>query len=300
MAHIESGVPLYQKTHFTKCSFCKIFSASDKHPSGHSLHYHDYMQIWYIQRGRCEHIIGDEVYHLTAGDAFLIPPGVSHQTLLKKDSQIISCEFSIEDVLTDTTAQNVLNIISFSALLQKSQKKWSHLWFYSDTGAVIEELMTNLLQEYNEEPAYYQEMLKLRIQQLLLLMLRQFESSNEYQAVHETYQKHFNSITEACRYIDENLGESITLNELCQITALSKTYFCQLFKLIKKKTFVEYLNERRIAKARDLLKTSKEPIQSIAEQLGFYSASHFSITFKKHTGISPSAYRKSHRTDLES
>ena len=70
------------------------------------------------------------------------------------------------------------------------------------------------------------------------------------------------------------------------------TYFSSIFKSYTDLTFVEYLTERRVEKAKQLLKNTDKSIADISEAVGYKEPHYFSMIFKKSTGITPKNYRK--------
>jgi len=61
---------------------------------------------------------------------------------------------------------------------------------------------------------------------------------------------------------------------------------------------INYINKKRMEKAKKLLSTMDTTISDIARQTGFYNISYFSKMFKKYTGLTPSEYRNSHNLIL--
>ncbi|WP_410901698.1 helix-turn-helix transcriptional regulator [Ruthenibacterium lactatiformans] len=59
---------------------------------------------------------------------------------------------------------------------------------------------------------------------------------------------------------------------------VSKTYFCYLFKLLTHQTFIEYLVNRRINKAMELLRQTDMSVIDIGQAVGFRDSTHFSRT----------------------
>ena len=88
-------------------------------------------------------------------------------------------------------------------------------------------------------------------------------------------------------YIDENLGGRLQLNEVADAFGLSPAYLSVLFKKSSDVGFSEYVNNRKIDKAEELLLNSDMKIYEVADALGFESAFYFSKVFKKVTGKSP-------------
>ena len=73
---------------------------------------------------------------------------------------------------------------------------------------------------------------------------------------------------------------------------MTRSYFSQIFKEETGKTFVEYLTEVRMDKAKELLRSTDRMLYEIAEQVGYENPAYFTVAFKKQVGLSPRDYRK--------
>lgn len=92
------------------------------------------------------------------------------------------------------------------------------------------------------------------------------------------------------QYIEGNLGSRIEIETLADLVHLHPNYFIPYFKKVMGDTPMHYVQQKRMDRAKRLLSFSDISISDTAEQLGMDLA-HFSRTFKKTTGVSPSAYR---------
>ncbi|MGN0179669.1 MAG: helix-turn-helix domain-containing protein [Monoglobaceae bacterium] len=99
-------------------------------------------------------------------------------------------------------------------------------------------------------------------------------------------------INPALNYIAKNYNKNIKNDKLAQLTGLSTVYFRKLFTEIFDISPIAYVNELRIKKAKEMLKSDYGSISDIAESLGYLNIYDFSRTFKKHVGMSPSKYVK--------
>lgn len=73
---------------------------------------------------------------------------------------------------------------------------------------------------------------------------------------------------------------------------MNSTSFCQYFKRMTGKTYVQWLTDFRLEKAKDMLQQKEFTVSEIADACGFDSLPHFTRTFTRCIGLSPSAYRK--------
>ena len=103
--------------------------------------------------------------------------------------------------------------------------------------------------------------------------------------------KNFSQISEALKYIDGHLDESITLETLAERVFLSPFYFHKLFSAIVGKPLAAYIRDRRVLQACKQLCDTEKTVLDIALDCGFHSPPSFSRTFKELQGVSPSEYR---------
>jgi len=96
---------------------------------------------------------------------------------------------------------------------------------------------------------------------------------------------------EAKAYIDSRLSQEISLDQVAAMIGLTPTYFSALFKKMTNETFVQYRINRRMEKAKELLAVPHIRIVDVAVLVGYEDYPHFTKTFKKIVGISPSEYR---------
>ncbi|WNQ12785.1 response regulator [Paenibacillus aurantius] len=96
---------------------------------------------------------------------------------------------------------------------------------------------------------------------------------------------------EAKAYIDTHLSVEISLKEVADMVGITPTYFSTLFKKMTNQTFVSYRIHRRMEKASELLSVPHMRTVDVASEVGYDDYPHFTKTFKKIFGLSPSEYR---------
>jgi AraC family transcriptional regulator len=94
-------------------------------------------------------------------------------------------------------------------------------------------------------------------------------------------------------YIDAHLSDELSVTDLAAITGLSPHHFGQAFKAMTGRPPHRYVIEKRIHRARALLRDVDRPIAEIADVVGFSSQSHFTMNFRRLTGITPDRFRRS-------
>lgn len=93
--------------------------------------------------------------------------------------------------------------------------------------------------------------------------------------------------------IDARLGEDIGITDLAVIAGVSRFHFARMFKATTGMTPYQYVLERRIERARNLLRRSALSIGEVAAATGFSDQSHLSRHVKRRYGVTPQAYRAS-------
>jgi len=100
------------------------------------------------------------------------------------------------------------------------------------------------------------------------------------------------SVGPAIRFIKNNLDKNIKLSQAASLCNMSISHFSKVFKKEVGKNFKEYLNTKKIDKAKYLLEESNSPINCIAYSLGFEDTSYFTKTFKKYVSVTPKKYKE--------
>lgn len=98
-------------------------------------------------------------------------------------------------------------------------------------------------------------------------------------------------IEKACRFMNENYMNKISLEDLCSASGLSKSTLLRAFTKTRGVTPYRYLETIRINKAKKLIEEGVAPIEA-AMQTGFSDQSHFNRFFTSFIGISPGVYKK--------
>lgn len=223
----------------------------------------------------------DEKYYssyLPCGHFFLIPAGVSHQVWIHGDAEylVLSLEPDLihnnADKLVDTESIELIPqhcirdpLILTVGLALKSQlelgSKGSQLYVESAANLIA----AHLLQHY----ATYQPLIR------------------KY-----SYGLSQSKLTKVVEYINEHLSTNLSLFDIAQQVGMSQSHFSRLFKQSTGLSPWQYVIQRRVEVAKQLLKKKELTIEKISDRLGFTSHSQFTIFFAKYTNICPKRYRQ--------
>jgi len=101
----------------------------------------------------------------------------------------------------------------------------------------------------------------------------------------------YQRIVSAKVYMDDNFPNTINLDDISRKAFLSRFHFHRLFSRIYRRTPHQYLTYMRLRAARQMLKQDADTITEVSNNVGFESATSFSLLFKKQNGCSPQYYR---------
>lgn len=246
-------------------------------------HFHRYYEFFYLKTGSCIYSVNNSLYHLTAGDVFVVAPGDSHCTrydgLVPCERTVVYCMPEVVPPFFWEQHPDIGDKLSRSGkviLVKKGQLQ-------------MEALLDKMLEENNIPDRYSYEFLQLQMMTLLLNIQR--NGIFVYEKI-----EHDNGISSdieaALRYIAENFALPITLNEVAEEINLTPTYLSRKFKKVTGTTFKEYVNYIRIRQASQMLLTTDDSITKIALNCGFNSSNYFKDCFRRINGISPRTFRK--------
>ncbi|MEN6634566.1 MAG: helix-turn-helix domain-containing protein [Clostridiaceae bacterium] len=99
-------------------------------------------------------------------------------------------------------------------------------------------------------------------------------------------------IAKARAFIDRNFNRDLTLEEVSREVHVSPYYFSKLFKEQTGDNFINYLTQRRVETAKQLLSDGRLNIKTICNEIGYNDPNYFSRLFKRFEGVTPSEYRE--------
>ncbi|MCR4443062.1 MAG: AraC family transcriptional regulator [Peptococcaceae bacterium] len=250
-------------------------------------HFHDFYEINYSLSDNVNFFVGDRIYPVQRGTLFVFNTMDLHRSV-SSDGAVyeryvvyFNPEF-VQDLCTPQT--NLLDCFvnrgpGFSHCVRLSAEQ-----------------SKTLLSLFDKAEKYYSAGLfgrdvykKIVLAEILLYVNSLFRNpAFSYPAGDE---KGFNRIVPVLQFIQTHLGEDLSLERLAGAFYISKYHLGALFKKATGFTVNEYIINRRVLKARELLKKGF-PVQRAGEMVGFNNPSHFIRTFKKLVGLPPKQYVK--------
>lgn len=157
--------------------------------------------------------------------------------------------------------------------------------------ALVSSYFLNISNFFNHKNALSEDILSIKLKEIVLLLLQTQESSDLNTIVRSLFSDRIFSFEQV---IEANLYEPLNLNRLAAMTNNSLASFKRQFNKIYNNSPANYIRHKKLNKGRELLFHSKKSISEICYECGFSDPSNFSRIFKSKYQISPSEYRLSH------
>lgn len=126
---------------------------------------------------------------------------------------------------------------------------------------------------------------------LLLLLTKQVYGRMEQ--LSQAVGKEQDPAARACEYISQNLSDqNLNVTAVCETVGIRVQRLTQMFQIQFGMAIAEYINDRRIKLAKELLPDRELTIAQIAQRVGYYNADTFTRNFRKVEGVTPTEYRK--------
>lgn len=252
-------------------------------------HSHSYCEIFYLKTGSCIYYINNNMYHLIAGDVFVVTPGDSHSTSYEGP---VSCERIVVYCKLEAIPEQFFN---HHEDLRDSLQRSGKVVLVKKGQMQLEGILNRMMEENNLPDEYSYEMMTYLVRELFLCLKRSGVFVYEKLKTRESFST---DIEDAIRYIAQNYALPITLEEVAKKINLSPTYLSKKFKKVTGTTFKEYVNYIRLKQASQALLTTDNSITEIAVDCGFNSSNYFKDLFRKVNGVSPRTFRKQSKTYL--
>lgn len=263
----------------------------------HNVDYEDYPEHWHtaieiimpIHEGY-NVIVGEKKYCLREGDILILNSGTLHALEAPPTGERIVLQFSdylLYSLREMETLLNLLPPVMFFSEEDDSQRLYSF----------VKRQMDAIVVEYDQEKTFFGAGIYARLIEIFIYIGRNAiwgdrKRKNVIIDNNPTKKKEYmESVMSACTYINQHYQEPLSLEEIADVSGFSRFHFTRIFKQCMNMTFYEYLNQKRISKAEELLSTTSQSVTEIAMNSGFSSISAFNRTFKSVKGCSPSVYR---------
>ena len=273
----------YYKSHFDMSPLGIRVEYSTTPGGYHPLHWHEEIEILYPLNGDILLNLAGKKYTIPTKHFAVIESCQVHSTFSYNKTSMFVC-IHITKKMLEAYLPNIelYRITCIPDLITDEQ--------FPEYRAICE-LLENLTRFYMEDSPTYTLEANGIVMQITGHLLRYFSTINTMQ-LSDMDQLTRERIQEVISYVDEHYMEPVSLQEVCDHIGLGKEYFCRFFKKNMHLSFLNYLNETRLAHAYQDLQTTVLSIAEIMEKNGLTNQKLFNKTFKELYGCTPSEVRK--------
>lgn len=241
-------------------------------------HVHNFFEIYCLLEGKVNFKAEEQQYEIQDGDILLLPPGIKHE------EEILSQEYDriylwMNPWYLNRMSSRKTNLSNAFVLAEQNGYLFS-------MDPVAKNQIIGLLKELiyeTEEKEFGRDIMVDAVIQRLLILLSRYKRMN--------LQDEKTNLSGVLRYINQHYTEQITLDFLCEKFFISKFYLSRSFKQITGKSVYQYILEKRMYMARQLLIYGEKPTDIYA-LCGFRQYSNFYRAFKKYYQMSPGEFLK--------
>ncbi|MCM3164244.1 AraC family transcriptional regulator [Metabacillus litoralis] len=261
------------------------------------VHVHEFIELTYVFKGKCNTVINNKIIPLTEGTLVMIDKNTPHTVeATSKDDIVLSItlkkDYLSPSFLSRLSSSSIISIFLVD-LLMESRESNRYLLFNSGKKEKIIEVVNNIVWEYFHKRIYSDEIINSYLVILFSELIREDEISQRH-----THIPNSNNYTliDFLQYIEENY-QDCTLTSMAKHFNFHPNYLSNLLKKGTGKSFKDLLQLQKISKAGLMLVNSNLPIPEIADQVGYSSVTFFYKKFKQIFDMTPSDYRKQHSWD---
>jgi AraC-like DNA-binding protein len=254
-----------------------------------SYHWHDEMEIVYIEEGEFIIHVSGAAHHAKMGEVLFINSQEIHQITALTDSSIHHAIVFNPEIIRfewyDPSQRKYIN-----PLIKGKIKYLFHINDFPDIKNIVVREIKDIVSAYQIAKDSWPIVAKASLLKIIATLINHEllihislpeEKDDEKAMIAKAIMTH----------IHENYMQKLTLDQLANLVNFSTQYFCKFFKLMFGKTAIEYINEYRIQKASQLLTQTNDKIIDIAFSVGFDNFSYFIRKYKSLKGMTPSEYR---------
>lgn len=262
-------------------------------------HIHEFIEITYIFSGKGIHKINGVSYPVSKGNLLFINYNNTHYfepiEPLTYCNIILLPEFISTELINSENAMDMLMLSTFNDLCADIKSIRPFLYFQGKAAKEIENLIEEMIDEFENKEKSYRSVLKSLLTVLLVKIFRKMQLDDNIGTIKQTGKSTLNIL----EYIEKNCFEKISINDLAKKCFYNPSYFSRIFKECYGITLTAYIQEQRITKAQQLLIESDMSINKICSYVGYNDKTQFYKIFKKYSdGLLPNEYRKKFSTAI--
>lgn len=253
--------------------------------------YHDYFEISHICEGEGIFRVGSMDYAIEKGGILVVGNTEVHTLVINEHDPVDVLSIFFMPELIYRPGGRELDFEYIRCFYHRDDDSSNYIPPNKIDSSNIYDLMSRSYHADNQGLMHSRMSIRNYLQEVLLLIYLYYEKSLVTANTH--HDRRVSSIQRmnpVFQLVENRYQERISLEKVASSVCMSSQYFCRFFKHVTGSTFMEYLQQIRIDKAKHLLLTGDLPITQIAYEVGFGSLSYFNRVFRKLTLLTPSQF----------
>lgn len=258
---------------------------------------HDFWELILCDSGELLINAGDKEMILSKGQAYLHPPMQYHNVHAEGGRSANSVILSFESDTPElwNVCDKIINTDSYITTALFSILREAKVSFSNQLGTLYD---PKLIRKADAVPFGAEQIIQNYAELLLIYLVRDARSPEEFPALPTASKKNV-LLQRILAYMKENLSSKITFTDITETFSVSPTTLKNLFRSNLGHGVMEHLTHMRLEYAKELLRDGNYSCTDIAATCGFCSIHHFSSTFRRLNGMSPTEYVSSIKSMLE-
>ena len=249
-------------------------------PWQYELHNHSAVEVLLTLEGTVTYIVRDKVYEVRKGEILIVPPDTLHELSMGEGSSRYLYLFEPEAIL---------NMRDINAMSEHFHRVF-HLRDGSDAHVRIRELLLKIQGVYEKHEQMWNALCYSYFLRIYTVLGQRYLSGvrSRPKAEHSVDSEVVNA---AMTYINSHYKEDLSLEDVSGFAGFSRYYFSRSFKKHTGSSFKDYLIQKRLQVAMDLLIQTNMQMKDVAQESGFGSVATFNRVFRENKGCTPTQYR---------
>ena len=272
------------KTAIENCERTKTFSIAHlyKEEKAMEMHIHDCYELYYSISGGKQFLIDNRFYPISPGDLFIINQYESHK-LTQIDNSVH--ERIVLSIYPDFVKRLSTPYTDLDYCFSNRDSRFQHKVSLDKTA---QSRFLYYISKITSARGYAHDIVEQAAFMELMVMINALSDANAGENCVSTY-KYSRQVDDILAYINQNIGQSITVEQLAENFFLSESYICRIFRQATGTPINKYITARRISIAKVHL-SEGDSVSVAFEKSGFGDYSSFFKAFTKAVGVSPKKY----------
>ena len=250
-------------------------------PWQYDLHDHSAVEILLTLEGSVTYTVEDIVYQVRKGEVLIIPPDTLHSLSMGEESSRYLFLFEPE---------GILSMRDIKTMTPHFHRPF-HLRDGSEAHVRIRELLLRIRDTYEKRELMWNTVCYSYLLRVYAILGQRYLNGVRSRPADGSRIVESEVITASMTYINNHYNQDLSLEDVAEFAGFSRYYFSRSFKKQTGYSFKDYLCQKRLQVAMDLLIRTDKSMKDVAVESGFGSVATFNRVFREKKGCTPTQFR---------